>query len=68
MHPRIAEMERKREMRRLALASWKTLAACDRRKGIRTWFPEDAFVAIPQLGVLAHHEIVGAYCEAYNAA
>lgn len=68
MLPIIAELERKREMRRVALGAWKAMAMSDRRKGVRIWFPEDAFVSVPQLGVLAHHEIVGAYCEAYNAA
>ena len=67
MHPSIAEMERRREKRKQALAVWRALAANDRRRGLRTWSPEDAFVSVPTVGVLAHHEIVGAYCEAYNA-
>lgn len=67
MHPVIAEKERQRALRRNALLAWKELAVSDRKRGIRTWWPEDAFVYVPKVGALHHHEIVRAYCEAYNA-
>lgn len=66
MAPRFTDDLREEEMRKAALQSWRELAVIDRSQGIRIWWPADAFSLVPKDGALAHHEIVGAYCDAYN--